>query len=66
MLLHKYPVGRSANKRCAFSMDLVERTKMPRGREGKVKGKDSLQDDADVGKVRTLLIGTDDDMLRNG
>ena len=66
MLLHKYPVGRSANKRCAFSVDLVERPIMARGREGKVKGKDSVQDVADVGKFRTLLLGTDDDMLRNG
>ena len=63
----RYPVERSAINRCAFSVDLVERAMMARGRDGVVKGKkDSVQDDADVRKFRTLHVGTDGDMVRNG
>ena len=63
----RYAVERSAINRCAFSLHLVERPMMARGRDGEVKGnKDSVQDDADVRKFRTLHIGIDNDMVRNG
>ena len=63
----RYAVERSANNRCAFSVDLIERPMMARGRVGEVKGKkDSVRDDADVRMFRTLHVGTDDDIVRNG
>ena len=63
----RFAFGRNASNRCAFSVDLEKGPMMARGRDGEVKGKkDSVRDDADVRKFRTLHVGTDGDMVRNG